>query len=41
MAVVIYLHQEDASEKMKDTLKLWEILKKGRYEVCISNIVMN
>ena len=26
---------------MKDTLKLWEILKKGRYEVCISNIVMN
>ena len=40
-SVVSYLHQEDAPEKMKDTLKLWEILKKGRYEVCISNIVMN
>lgn len=39
--MVSYLHQEDAPEKMRDTLKLWEILKKGRYEVCISNIVMN
>lgn len=40
-SVVSYLYQEDAPEKMKDTLKLWEILKRGRYEVCISNIVMN
>ena len=40
-SVVSYLHQEDAPEKMRDTLKLWEILKRGRYEVCISNIVMN
>ena len=39
-SVVSYLHQEDALEKMRDTLKLWEILKRGRYEVCISNIVM-
>ena len=40
-SVISYLHQEDAPEKMRDTLKLWEILKKGRYEICISNIVMN
>ena len=40
-SVVSYLHQEDSPEKMRDTLKLWEILKKGSYEICISNIVMN
>lgn len=40
-SVISYLYQEDAPEKMDDTLKLWEILKRGRYEVCISNIVMN
>ena len=26
-SVISYLHQEDAPEKMRDTLKLWEILK--------------
>ena len=40
-SVISYLYQEDAPEKMKDTLKLWEAIKRGRYEVCISNIVMN
>lgn len=40
-SVVSYLYQEDVPEKMNDTLKLWEILKSDRYEVCISNIVMN
>ena len=40
-SVVSYLYQEDSPEKMHDTLKLWEIFKSNRYEVCISNIVMN
>ena len=40
-SVVSYLYQEDSPEKMQDTLKLWEIFKSHRYEVCISNIVMN
>ena len=28
-SVISYLHQEDAPEKMRDTLKLWEILKRA------------
>lgn len=40
-SVVNYLHQEDAPEKMKDTLALWNAFRQGRYEVYISDIVMN
>ncbi|MCH5255293.1 MAG: PIN domain-containing protein [Lachnospiraceae bacterium] len=40
-SVVSYLYQEDAPEKMRDTLKLWEIFKKQKYEVYISDIVLN
>lgn len=29
-SVISYLYQEDAPEKMKDTLKLWEVIKRGR-----------
>lgn len=40
-SVVSYLYQEDVPEKMQDTLKLWDIFKKQRYEVYISDIVLN
>ena len=38
-SVVSYLYQEDAPEKMQDTLSLWELFKQGVYEVCVSDIV--
>ena len=38
-SVVSYLHQEDAPEKMQDTLSLWELFKQGVYEVYVSDIV--
>lgn len=37
--MVIYLYQEDAPEKMQDTLAFWELFKKGIYEVYVSDIV--
>ena len=38
-SVVSYLYQEDAPEKMQDTLLLWELFKEGIYEVYVSDIV--
>lgn len=38
-SVVSYLYQEDAPEKMQDTLSLWELFKEGIYEVYVSDIV--
>ncbi|MCM1540143.1 MAG: PIN domain-containing protein [Blautia sp.] len=38
-SVVSYLYQEDTPEKMQDTLALWELFKKGVYEVYVSDIV--
>ena len=38
-SVVSYLYQEDAPEKMQDTLSLWELFKQGVYEVYVSDIV--
>lgn len=38
-SVVSYLYQEDASEKMQDTLSLWGLFKRGIYEVYVSDIV--
>lgn len=38
-SVVSYLYQEDAPEKMQDTLLLWELFKEGVYEVYVSDIV--
>ena len=39
-SVVSYLYQEDAPEKMQDTLELWELFKNQEYEVYISDIVV-
>lgn len=41
ISVVSYLHQEDAPEKMKDTLALWDAFRQGRYAVYLSDIVLN
>ncbi len=40
-SVISYLYQLDTIEKMKETLDFWELLKRGYYEVYISDIVMN
>lgn len=40
-SVISYLYQEDAQEKMQDTLQLWERFKEQQYEVYISDIVIN
>lgn len=39
-SVVSYLYQEDALERMQDTLALWELFRQGVYEVYISDIVL-
>ena len=39
-SVVSYLYQVDASEKMQNTLDLWELFKNKVYEVYISDIVI-
>lgn len=39
-SVVSYLNQEDAPERMQETLQLWELFKQGQYEVYISDIVI-
>jgi len=38
-SVVSHLRQEDRPDWMADTLELWEILKTGKYEVYISDVV--
>ncbi len=39
-SVISYLDQEDAPEKMSVTKDVWELFKKGRYEIYISDIVV-
>ncbi|MDR0951750.1 MAG: PIN domain-containing protein [Oscillospiraceae bacterium] len=39
-SVISYLRQEDAPEKMAETLEFWEILKTGKYEVYISDVTI-
>jgi len=39
-SVVSYLYQEDAFERMQDTLALWELFRQGVYEVYISDLVL-
>ena len=38
-SVISYLDQQDSPEKMQDTLKFWEILKRGKYNIIMSSIV--
>lgn len=40
-SVISYLHQDDAPDKMRDTLSLWETFRQDRYEVYLSDIVLD
>ena len=39
-SVISYLRQEDAPEKMRITNEFWEILKRGEFDVYISDVVL-
>ena len=39
-SAIAYLDQQDSPDKMADTLKLWEDVKTGKYEVVISDITL-
>lgn len=32
--------QEDVPEKMSETLKLWDMFKEGKYDVCLSTVTL-
>ena len=40
-SVVSHLEQTDVPDKMADTLKLWDILKGGEYDIYISDVTLN
>lgn len=40
-SVISYLDQKDLPERMKQTQKLWSILKTGKYEIVISSIALS
>jgi predicted nucleic acid-binding protein len=39
-SVISHLKQDDVPEKMSDTLKLWDDIKAGKYEVFISEVTL-
>ena len=39
-SVISYLEQSDAPEKQEITRTIWQILKKGEYDIFISNVVV-
>ena len=39
-SVISYLEQTDAPEQMKITRNVWESLKSGKYDICISSVVI-
>jgi predicted nucleic acid-binding protein len=39
-SVISHLYAPDVPEKMADTLKLWEAVKRGSYIICISPVVI-
>ncbi len=40
-SVISYLDQNDSPERMKQTQELWKILKMGKYDVVISDMVID
>ncbi len=40
-SVISYLQQEDAPERMKDTLALWAEFEAGKYEVYLSQVTLD
>lgn len=39
-SVISYLEQEDAPEKMEITREVWKLFQTGKYEIIISNVVL-
>ena len=39
-SVISYLDQEDAPEKMSETQEIWELFRKNKYEIYISDVVI-
>ena len=39
-SIISYLDQKDAPDRMKETLRLWELFKQGVYDIYISDIVI-
>ena len=39
-SVISYLEQNDAPEKMLETRQLWDLLKQGKYDIYVSDIVL-
>ena len=39
-SVISYLEQDDAPEKMADTRTVWETLKRGDYDIFVSQVVL-
>ena len=39
-SVISYLDQQDAPERMKETQEIWELFKRGQYEIYISDVVV-
>jgi predicted nucleic acid-binding protein len=40
-SAISYLDQQDAPERMAETRALWELIKTGRYDVTLSNVVID
>ena len=40
-SVISYLSQEDAPERMKDTLELWKDFVNGKYDVYLSQVTLD
>jgi len=40
-SVISYLDQTDSPEKMADTLKFWEFLKKGEVDILVSRVTLD
>ena len=40
-SVISYLQQEDAPERMKDTLALWAQFEDGKYDICLSQVTLD
>lgn len=40
-SVISYLKQEDAPERMKDTLELWKDFVKGKYDIYLSQVTID
>ena len=40
-SVISYLSQEDAPERMEDTLKLWKDFVNGKYEIYLSQVTID